>query len=325
MVAGFLTELRKLSNRPSLSCCTPFDRAALTTRFPEIEWLAYNDANRESAIRSCDVWLGLGGSPFQIRVSRWFIDHLMAERYWCNRYNRPSYFLGIGGQELLAFEDSDLRSVFERAQRVWMRDAWSLPAMKKFMPSERISPGADLAHLVLQSHSSTAAPGRIVVTLNFDFQSWSSLPVALDAIGKINPAERVWFSQESRPLDGSEQSIWSQLPQSETRNWEPQVADNGSPSAEAILKNWPTGEWLISSRFHACLVAMWAGSKIVVVGTNDKLRGLAEDFDLPIVDPNASSNEWNQAIASAKPVSRNRLNAAARDAKRACAEFFASI
>ena len=325
MIAGFLTEAGKLPTTPRLTCCTPFNRTALTARFPEIEWLAYDETSRISAIRSCDAWLGLGGSPFQHRVSRWFIDHLLEERNWCSRWDRPMHFLGIGAQEISAFEDRELCSVFESARNVWMRDAWSLPELRRIMTSGKIRPGADLAHLFLQSRHLVATPERIVATLNFDYQDWNDLPNALKAMRDMVSSDRVWFSQESRALGGSEQSIWHKLPQSESKSWTLQVADNEASSATAIIRNWPTGEWLVTSRFHTSLVGMWAGSKIIVVATNGKLRGLANDFDLPCVEPNASLKEWHDAISSARPVQPARLAAAASDAERACREFFESI
>src|SRR4051812_15245289 len=98
MLAGFLSALRQLAPQATVTCCVPFAREPLAQRFPEITWLSYDDDQRARAIRGCDVWLGLGGSPFQSSLSRWFLDHLIAEAAACAREKKPMFFLGIGLQ-----------------------------------------------------------------------------------------------------------------------------------------------------------------------------------------------------------------------------------
>src|ERR1044071_3659612 len=65
MLAGFLGAMRTLAPSASFTCCVPFALEPLRTRFPSIEWQVYDEAVRARCIAQCDVWLGLGGSPFQ--------------------------------------------------------------------------------------------------------------------------------------------------------------------------------------------------------------------------------------------------------------------
>jgi hypothetical protein len=65
MLAGFLLAIKKRSVPIGLSCCTPHNLGVLQRRFPEIEWVPFTYENRVEKIQSCDVWLGLGDSPFQ--------------------------------------------------------------------------------------------------------------------------------------------------------------------------------------------------------------------------------------------------------------------
>ena len=85
MLAGFLAAMRTLAPRATLTCCVPFALDPLHRRFPTIEWLPCSPIDRERAIAGCDVWLGLGGSPFQSDQSRWFVDHLTGEAESCAR------------------------------------------------------------------------------------------------------------------------------------------------------------------------------------------------------------------------------------------------
>src|SRR3954462_1504475 len=98
MLAGFLSAMRSLAVEATFTCCVPFALEPLQQRFPAITWLAYDATARSRAIRECDVWLGLGGSPFQHALSRWFVDHLIGEADLCTRERKPMFYLGVGSQ-----------------------------------------------------------------------------------------------------------------------------------------------------------------------------------------------------------------------------------
>ena len=111
MLAGFLAAMRPLAPAATLTCCVPFALPPLQQRFPAITWLPYDDATRTRAIADCDVWLGLGGSPFQSALSRWFVDHLVTEAEFCRRAAKPMFFLGVGVQQADELRDPDVRRI----------------------------------------------------------------------------------------------------------------------------------------------------------------------------------------------------------------------
>src|SRR2546423_1049318 len=98
MLAGFLAALQPALPGATFTGCVPFAIDTLQRRFPAIAWQPYEDATRDRCIAECDVWLGLGGSPFQHALSRWFLDHLTAEAARCARARKPMFFLGVGVQ-----------------------------------------------------------------------------------------------------------------------------------------------------------------------------------------------------------------------------------
>src|SRR5688572_28309449 len=98
MLAGFLRAMDELAPGATFTCCVPFPLPPLQQRFPAITWLPYEDALRAASIEACDLWLGLGGSPFQSALSRWFVDHLAGEAHHCERARKRMFFLGIGVQ-----------------------------------------------------------------------------------------------------------------------------------------------------------------------------------------------------------------------------------
>src|SRR4051812_30387470 len=98
MLAGFLAAMRTLAPAATFTCCVPFALKPLQQRFSAIEWLPYDEPTRTRCVSECDVWLGLGGSPFQSALSRWFVDHLVLEASFCEQHGKPMFFLGVGVQ-----------------------------------------------------------------------------------------------------------------------------------------------------------------------------------------------------------------------------------
>lgn len=91
---------------------------------------------------------------------------------------------------------------------------------------------------------------------------------------------------------------------------------------ESALARWPGAEILLTSRYHAAITGVWAGSRVVVIGINEKLRGAATELGTPLISPSADQAEVERAIrdAVARPAPRH-LAAAAR---AACEEWHAA-
>ncbi|MDD3179155.1 MAG: hypothetical protein PHQ04_02260 [Opitutaceae bacterium] len=326
MLAGFLAAMRPWKDQMRLTCCVPHALEPLRRRFPEIDWLPYDEPTRRSCIEQCDVWLGLGGSPFQCAVSRWFIDHLIAEAHQCARAHKPMFFLGVGGQDSAAYALPEVRAVCAQAEIVWPRDADTAEKLSRALPGGRIRLGADLAHLFFAQHSPpVAAAGRLTAVLNFDYADWPGLPAALAALERLPATERVWLAQESRRLPGAEQELFDQLPPSAQGRWRLQVADSRAATPEESLARWPSGEWLLSARYHATLAGAWAGSRAVVIATNEKLRGAAIDCGYLTLEPSARETALAEKLQRSNPPPRTQLAQFASKARQACVDFAATI
>ncbi len=306
-----------------ITCCTPFDREVLKLRFPEVEWLPYDGATRLRAIEACDLWLGLGGSPWQNAVSRWFIDHLEQERRWCAATRKPMRFLGVGGQDAAAYDLPETRAVCQQAESIWTRDAATAEALSQIVSGVRVRQGADLAHIWLEKHPPRPAKvGRFVTVLNFDYASWPGMEAALKSLEALPARERIWLAQESRALPGAELQLHAQLLEQERARWSLQLAER--PSMLQATQEWPCGEWQLSSRFHATIVAAWAGSKTVVLATNDKLRGIATELGYPALAPDADLSHLANLLQASQSPSRPKLETFATLARQSCNECLAT-
>ncbi len=321
MVAGFLAAMRTLAPRATFTCCVPFALEPLARRFPAIQWLPYDEPTRARCVAECDAWLGLGGSPFQSAQSRWFIDHLAREAALCEAAGKKMFFLGIGVQTSAELAQPEVRRLCSRAAGIWTRDAGSADVLAA-LPSrpDHLEKAADLAHLFFRDQRPpTAVAGRVTVVANFDYGSWAGQAALLRATDALPATDRVWLAQESRELGGAERALHAALPARDRARWRLVIPDESGAPITTALSHWPSGEWLVTSRYHAALAGAWAGSKIVVVATNEKLRAAAHELGAPLLSPLADEAAAARALATTS--SPRPLNASADLALAACADF----
>ena len=326
MLAGFLAAMRTLAPRAKLTCCVPFALDPLHHRFPAIEWLPCSPTDRERAIAGCDAWLGLGGSPFQSDQSRWFVDHLTGEAESCARFGKPMFFLGIGLQRAGELALPAVRHLCAQARGIWTRDAASARLLAALpSPPRLVESAADLAHVFFRDHPPPrAVRGRLTLVANFDYGTWPGQSAVLAAAADLPLTECIWLAQETRELPGAERALHASLSREEQARWKLVVLDDASaPALESVFSRWPSGEWLVTARYHAALAGAWAGSKIVVLATNDKLRGVAHELGCPSLAPVVTdARKIKSALQAAAPLAPP-VHLAER-ALAACAAFVAA-
>lgn len=326
MMAGFLSAV-PASSTPRVggnalhhrfTCCVPYPLGPLRVRFPEVEWLPYDEPTRRAAIERCDAWLGLGGSPFQSAVSRWFVDHLAGEAAFCLTAAKPMFFLGIGGQDPATYAVPEMTAVLRQARHLWTRDERTAQAAQAAGAGSRVSLGADLAHLHFRRTTIPAAQtGRFTAVLNFEYAAMPAwLLSALGVADQLAAEEKIWAVQEERPLPGAERWLFDQLTPSLRAGWQ---------LRQETLDHWPSGQWLLSSRYHSTLAGAWAGSRGVVIGLNEKLQAAADETGFPVFALEDDPRGLKQLFDGSQVVPRPRLEARAELAAKSCAEFFRMV
>jgi hypothetical protein len=244
----------------------------------------------------------------------------------CAEAGKPMYFLGVGGQDDAAYSLPAMRKVTLQAERIWTRDEASARALGKIAPPDRIRAAADLAHLFFALHPpAPSAAGRLTAALNFDYAGWPGLGAALASLGRIPARERIWLVQEDRALPGGERWLHARLAAADREAWRITRPDTPGAPLAAVSRRWPSGQWTLASRYHATLAAAWAGSRAVVLATNEKLRGAAAECGYPLFDPGADATGLAGLLQNAPPPPPSRMQARAKLAQEACAEFFALI
>lgn len=325
MLAGFLAAARAGSVEDlRLTCCIPEGTDCQRQRFPEVEWLPYDDASRAEAVARCDVWLGLGDTPFQIVVGPWFLDHLVQEAATCRRHGKPMYYLGVGVNEAAVVDDPRLRVLLGQAEKIWTRDADSAEILRPLAGPGKVSTAADLAHVALAAmRFAPPEPDTLGLLLNFEDPGQYRLD-QLSALIAEAPASRIaWLAQEVRPLPGSETALLAQLPDAARVRVIPRGPDYaGACTPDELVAAWGLPARLFTSRYHGALIGAWMGSRTVVFARSAKVVAGARQLGLTLVENLDDGGGIRRALETAEPVPRTLLQAQAELARGACDAFF---
>jgi len=303
---------------------TPHDIESQRRRFPAITWLPDDDAAREAALRNADVWLALGDTPFQLDSGPWMLDHLDRERERCLELNVPMAYLGVGCESDAAAWDPRSSELLASAACVWTRDALSARYLADAAPVTAVETGADLAHLAFEvGISPTLEKGLLGLLIAYEREGLVPARALDDLIDGRPGAPSRWLVQEGRHFPYTERWNYDAL----SASVQPQTAlmpfDYSTDSLDAFLDNFGAPEIVISTRYHGTLVAAWQGSRVAVIARSAKLRGIAEDLDLPWIDAVASADDLQILIQRARLVSHERLGRLRERAVAMCDAFFA--
>ena len=326
MLAGFLAAAAGHPQSLRLTCASAFDRSSQARRFPQIEWLAYERPARESAIESCDAWVGVGDTPFQVVVGPWFLEHLEAECELCRRHRKPMYFVGIGVNEPEALQDPRARAVIEFASHIWTRDERSAELLAQSGARGKVTAAADLAHVYLRNRSRPTVENQTAgYVLNFEHPRQFD-PLALcELLASASQWRHRWLVQEARALSGSELATLDSLPHECRDRLEVVAPSYSHDTLDDMLDRWGAPQRLISSRYHAALIGAWVGARVLMVERSEKIRGLVRQCGLASIDAFRDAGAVRTAMQHAHPIDRSRLEGLADSATDACRQLLDCI
>lgn len=328
MLAGFLAAVRAKHHSLTFTCSIPHPRESQARRFPEIRWISYEPEQRYEALAACDVWVGLGGSPFQSDDSEWFTEHLRVELQWCRQLKKPVYFLGVGVNNAEVLKRQEIQSFIDSACRIWARDSRSYSLLVGAAKEpEKIALGADLAHCVLPrlapTLGETGSSSGLGYCLNFQSDLGRNQPALEALVSRAGSVAQRWYVQEVRELPGGERAMHRRLADSIREKLSERIPDYESESLERLLSEFAPCRCFLTSRYHSAILQAWLGARVAVFAINDKLRAIAEELCVPAyerleeVDPNAEN--------SFLPVPRERLYALASRAYGSVTAFLGEI
>ena len=323
MLEGFLGALVRSGMRPEIVGCTPHDIASQRRRFPAIEWLSAADGQqREERLREADMWLGLGGTPFQLECGPWSLDHLDRERELCGRLGKPMLFLGVGCESPDAVRDPRGRRVIQAAQRIWTRDARSADVIGSIAVAGIVAEGADLAHIALGVAARPAPePAVLGLLLGLERPGIVDTTAVEQEIARRSPARIRWLVQETRSFPCTER--WNLAGLSERAQGSVQLMpmEYATDTIDVFLANFGAPETVVSSRYHGALIAAWHGCRLGVIARTEKLHGIITDLDVPYVHRVNQPGELEALTREAVPVEHASLEVLRERANDMCDAF----
>lgn len=319
MLAGFLDAVAVSGRAVQLSCASAFNTGSQSRRFPQIEWLAYDAAARERAIRACDAWVGVGDTPFQIVVGPWFLDHLAADLELCRKHGKPMYFVGIGVNEPAALEDRRARAVLGYATHLWTRDERTAELLTAAGAAGKVTAAADLAHIHLARRPALPVEAGVIgYVLNFENPAHFRADAFCELSQRLGDQRQRWLVQEHRALGGSERAMFDRLPADCRERLELCIPDYEHGSMDALLESWGRPETLVTSRYHAAVIGAWSGARVVAIERSEKIRGLVAQAPIVSVPDLNDASIVKGSIDLAEPVDRGGLEILARRASDSC-------
>jgi predicted O-linked N-acetylglucosamine transferase (SPINDLY family)/nitrite reductase/ring-hydroxylating ferredoxin subunit len=326
MVAGFLAGIGQAPG-VRITCATAYSVASQRRRFPRIEWSAYTAAGRDALIAECDIWLGLGGAVLQRLNDVWLLADQAIQLQECRRLGKPVFFLGCGIDDRDDADKPEIRLLLDSARWIWTRDPLSAGSLQR-LGFDRLTAGADLAHLALRTvpPPAAAADGKGFLC-NFELAGQFSIERLADLIAATPGRTIPWLVQELRQLPGSELDLLARLPAEAVHRLELRRPDYLMADLAELAGSWgsPGGmpARLFSTRFHGAIIGAWAGASVVVFERQQKIRGIAEALGLQCFAVLPDPGQLADAFERAQPVPRATLEAAAALAQRCCNEFLA--
>jgi polysaccharide pyruvyl transferase WcaK-like protein len=324
-MAGFL-EAAARHPGIEISACAPFETGGERHRFPRVRWLPETEAIRESAVRAADAWLALGDTPFQLDSGSWSLDQLDRERARCERLGTPMYFLGVGSESTEAASDVRARALLSGAKHVWTRDVATVEMLSPFIAAERLSAGADLAHLAFSPDVlPNVEADSVGLLLAFENREQFTLD-AIEELVRMQGSEQVrWLIQEVRQFEFVERWILDRIDASVRERLTIAEVDYARATTDEYVRAFGAPAVAVTSRYHGALVAAWQGSRIVVVARSEKLRGIADEFDVLCVPDFTSPADIADAMSNSRAVPRERLLESRARAAAMCEAFFLAL
>ncbi len=337
MVQGFINTLKRQS--PSqvsfpLTCVLPRDIVSQQRRFPMVDWYCSDAINQEVLLSKQDCWVGVGDTPFQIQCGPWFLNKLMEDVKLVNRLKKPMYMIGVGAESEVAIVAHSLGPISQQLTHVWTRDDFTKEFLikKARMDSQKISLGADLAHIALREifgQRGDGSPQRSMIAINYfsEGKNRKELSEVKLFIQDVSTTEPVMFiGNETRQGMGAEYDIYQEL-FGGFLNWFAKskvkfyVPNYESSSLVDLVRHFEQYDVVMSSRYHALLTAAWAGCKVVALTRSSKIKALADELGMPIVEGLLTKEKLKEGLSRAVRVPRSLLEQGANRAEESVAQL----
>lgn len=330
MIQGFLDALED-TRQLHLSCSLPKTRVlSQRRRFQRINWYSSSSTERFENFSSNSFWIGVGGTPFQASYGPWLLNRIKSD--FDTIPHAKKYMLGVGCEKEVSREKQLAKEIADQLELIWTRDEASrdvLVNMLRVDPS-KVRLGSDLANISLATIFSTKNMGlsadRTIGIAYFsrkdrceDRQAFRRFTDSLP--GSIIP---VFIANDVREK-GQEwetfKAIFGPWRRITRRRPEFIVPDYMAPAVGDLVRHFKRFDAVMANRYHALLTAAWAGCRLAALGRSSKIRFLASELDIPLIESPYTVESLRKGYADAKSVPRGVLESKFAAAQRSVMEF----
>jgi hypothetical protein len=251
------------------------------------------------------------------------LEHLEEELGLCRRFETPMYFLGVGVNDAAAVRDARAVAVLQAAEHIWTRDARSAEMIREVARKGRVTTSADLAHVALAAYPALLRDAQVCgFVLNFEDRTQYDAGVMgqLPRIVAEGWAAR-WLVQEVRALPGSEQVHYSEFADDVRARCELCVPEYSARSVVEMLDRWGVPEVVVTSRYHAAILAAWVGARVLLIRRSEKMRALEEQVGLRGVDGVHDLDVIRAGVETCTAATPEVLESLAGQARVSCQAF----
>jgi hypothetical protein len=307
MMDGLRRAATLLAHPPTLVSACAWDIASQRRRIPSVRWLepAAFDA---LAPEAGDVWVGAGGTPFQMTSGDWFLRWLEA-RTQNMAAARARVLLCVGAEDEIEGQAERFGAIASRFDRISTRDEHGAGLVRSLgIDAERVFAGADLADVSLAPL--TSAPrqrpafdlGLVPVNEGRD----EHLPETLASAIAAFDGSAAFIAGDVRGLSGFESDVAWRARADDAPLLTPAYA---AGSMRDLLVPFALCERVVSWRYHGLLTGAWLGRRVAAVARSSKVRALAEDLGVPWRPSPVSAEDMRSLARDACTVARDRLEA----------------
>lgn len=334
MVAGFLAGFSPECEL-ELTCGLPAERiASQKIRFPSVRWLSMTGAERAGHIRASQLWLGIGGTPFQASGGRWFLKRIVSD--YDVAPDTKKWMIGVGCEAEVVQEIGLARRVASETDRIWTRDEPSRAILLERLgaKADTVLSGSDLAHIALgklfpnptETSGSENNIGLIFYGERFAREELEEIKKFADGLMKF---AKVTFLANDIRNRHFEHKVYSQMYDGFRSFLRPRpkwfAPDYLAQNIRCLVHHFEGYETVFSSRYHGLLAAAWAGCRVVAVERSSKVGFLARELGIPNVSGPITERALSGALESACRVPRARLQERRLAAKHALRELSTAV
>lgn len=337
MLHGFLSAFKKHSPMDinfKFGCIIPHNIDSQRKRFPEIDWCFKKNVKRNHILSNYDYWVGVGDTPFQMTSGTWLLNAILKD-IEIIKNDMPMYMFGIGGEKEVLNARDKAERIINNINKIWTRDSFTRDLLITDLNAskEKVSLSSDLANLALEDLFSNnigdRLPTRYDLAITYyserkDKNVYKEIETFLKQ--KANNISVVFVGNETRKGRAFEYDIYRTMFLGlKSLFTKPIVGfympDYDNASMEGLVNHFRQYKVVMASRYHTLLTAAWAGCRIVALDRSSKIKALADELHIPLVESPLNYRNLNKGFDNAKEVPKERLVVMANRARNSVSEL----